>query len=256
LNEVAPIVPELAEVVVPATPNPHPELVAQPALEDAASATPEVVDVALAQTAVAETEAVATPELASTDVAPTQAVAQEAAPAGPVLEEFDLPKVLSGWTVELPSDVSTGANTVFAVNGLEVASLQDIDTVLRQNFEAPEGAQSDVVVLSGENRDVAESQTVTAPVLQRTLFLNGLFFETRSVEGVWVTEVVSVPQIADMELRAGDIIAGELATGTRFDTRTSLPDLLMKAKVQDWNTVTLAVRRDGQLLTLDLTTPK
>jgi serine/threonine protein kinase len=259
VTEVAPVVPELAEVAAVPTPNPHPELFVQPALDDAASAasaTSEVIDVAIAQPAVTEIQEVATPELASVDIAPTEAVTQEAVPSGPVLEEFDLPKVLSGWTVELPADVSTGANTVFAVNGLEVAGLQDIDAVLRQNFAAPEGAQSDVVVLTGESREVAASKIISAPVLQRTLFLNGLFFETRNVDGAWVTEVVSVPQSADMELREGDIIVGELATGARFDTRTSLPDLLTKAKAQNWNVVTLAVRRDGQLVTFDLSIPK
>ena len=105
-------------------------------------------------------------------------------------------------------------------------------------------------------RSDAQVQTISAQVLHRTLFLNGLFFETRLVDGTWMTEVITAPDIKDIGFQTGDVIVGDLATGTPFDKRTSMPDLLTLAQAQNRDVLTLAVRRDGQVLTLDLRAPE
>ena len=202
----------------------------------------------------------AQPFVEATSEAPP--VVDEATAALPVprvdpalLEVFELSKVLSGWTVELPAEVTAAESSLYSVNGVDVASQQDLDSLMSKRFAAPVEATLEVDVLSGATRDDAQVQTITAPVLQRTLFLNGLFFETRFVEGAWQTEVIAAPQNRGIEYRAGDIIVGDLATGTPFNKRTSLPELLKQAVAQNRDVVTLAVRREGQVLTLDLQTP-
>ena len=193
-------------------------------------------------------------EATATDPQPVvdATVPEAPAPVGvdpALLEIFDLPQVLSGWTVEIPADVIGDGGSVFAVNGVEVASLEEIDSIMSKTFAAPFGPTTEVEVLSGATRSDAQTQTISAQVLHRTLFLNGLFFETRLVDGTWMTEVITAPDIKDIGFQTGDVIVGDLATGTPFDKRTSMPDLLTLAQAQNRDVLTLAVRRDGQVLT-------
>lgn len=170
------------------------------------------------------------------------------------LEIYDLPNVVTGWSVDVSAKLQNPTDTVFEIDGVPIDTVQQIDTVMRNSFAAPNGGQTQVSILAGSDQASATYETVFVPVVQKTLFPNGTMFETRVVNGDWTTTVIAAP--SSTGFRQGDVLLGDLAVGVLFDTRTSLPDLLVKANAEDLGNFTLAVRRSNDVVAVGFAVPR
>lgn len=206
---------------------------------------PQLPEPPLEQESISEDQPVVTAEEVRTAVLVTDPAA---------IEIYDLPQIMSGWSIDLEPLLANATDTIFEINALPIETAAQIDTVLRNNFAAPDGAETEVTVLVGPDQASATYETFTVPVVHETLFLNGMMFETRMIEGAWTTNVVSSPSGFDFE--EGDVLVGDLATGNLLDSRTSLPDLLVQAIADERSKLTLAIRRDSDVLAIDLAIPQ
>lgn len=170
------------------------------------------------------------------------------------VETFALRNVITGWSVDLEGALPAGAGTIFEINAVTIGSAASIDTVLHKNLAAPTGGTMEVAVLSGADPQDAILETVTAPVVQKTLFLNGTMFETRMIDGTWNTIVTATSPSQPWQV--GDVLVGDLSTGTMFNQRTSLPVFLENAQIADRARLTVAVRRDGGVIPVDFSNPQ
>jgi len=176
------------------------------------------------------------------------------APTPPIVtEQYSIPQVISGWTVDLSSEVQSETDVLFAVNELAVDGIGQLDAIMHRNFAAPEGGTMELDVLIGASEDAAVSEEITVPVVHKTLFLNGTLFETRMIDGVWNTIVASTR--SEQTLQAGDILVGDLSTGSLFDQRTSFPDFLVQSHQGNRTFLAIAVRRGENIVTIDVPAP-
>jgi hypothetical protein len=172
----------------------------------------------------------------------------------PGIESYDLPQVMTGWSIDVNGVAPNASDTIFAINDVKIDDISRVDSLLHQSLVAPEGATIDLSVLVGPSQEAATLENVTVPVFQRTFFLNGTLFDTRLIDGSWNTIVVIAP--AGQAFQSGDILVGDLATGTVFDARTSLPDVLVQANADNRDSMTFAVRREGEVVTIEINTPR
>lgn len=171
---------------------------------------------------------------------------------------YDLDGVMTAWFVKLPFpdifNARSGETQLFAVNGQTISNETEFNAVLRETVQTPAEPFIDIDVLVGASRQTARVQTWTVPVYQITAFLSGLTFET-TYENEWRTRVASVPASLESQLEEGEIVAGDLSLNQVFDSRTSVPDLLVKAQDQGANVLTLAVQQDGKLSAVKIINP-
>ncbi|MFK7754845.1 MAG: serine/threonine protein kinase [Sedimentitalea sp.] len=160
-----------------------------------------------------------------------------------IIESFDLPQITSAWSVDLTGVLPVATDTIYAINNVPLEQGVQIDTVLHQMLKAPEGGTMELSVLAGASENDATVETVTAPVIHKTVFGDGIVFETRISDGTWKTIVANVPAGSDFQI--SDIVVGDMGTETPFDKRTSLPETLVQANAQNLDRLTFAVRRDG-----------
>ena len=173
-----------------------------------------------------------------------------------IVESFDLPNVVSFWSVDLTVVSPVAPDTKFVINGVQLNSDAEIDKVLHHSMPAPEADTVELSILSGESDDVNANETITVPVIHKTSFSDGSVFETRMIDGTWTTLVTETPYKNNGEFQIGDILVGDLATEADFNSRTSLPEILLQANAQNIEKLTLAVRRDGIMSPAALTIPR
>jgi len=77
--------------------------------------------------------------------------------------------------------------------------------------------------------------------------LNGVGFETRLVDGTWVTRVTAAPQEASGDLEVGDEIIAYMKTSEKVDARTSLKSILDREIAEGTSLFNFAVRRDDTM---------
>ena len=170
-------------------------------------------------------------------------------PAG--FESFNLPQIQSAWTIDL---TSVPADGIYAIDGVALDGVGDVDTALHQIMQAPEGGTLELSVLESNAEDAAVIDTVTVPVIHRTSLPDGAVFETRMTDDVWTTTVIEAP--AGSSFKVDDILMGDLSTDQPFETRASLPEALVQAYAQDVDGLTLAVRRQGSIAAAGFLLPR
>ena len=175
-------------------------------------------------------------------------------PIEAIMESFDLPQVVSAWSVDLTGSLPAPAETIYEINGLPLDSGAEIDTVLHQMMQAPEGGTMTLSVLVGESKNLAVTESINVPVVHKTSFSNGTTFETRMVDDAWATIVTNAPDGSRFEV--DDILVGDANKGEFFDKRTSLPDALVHANAQNLDWLTLGVRRQGIMSPISMPVPR
>lgn len=266
----APAADPLPEAVkadpIPAAPVPQPAIAvatdAAPAPTPAPSVTETETETDKAATA-AEIAKLATSEVskAPKDLAEPE---PEAAAIAPVVIASP---VMSNWTVDLPFDGSAedpalvakvddaapdwlkAGLQVTAVNGVPVGSVEDLAQALRNAGGPADDTSSLTLVLTTADpaTGAAADHTLSLPIVQETLLLNGVLFRTRMVGTTWETRVAQLPAGFDGDLRVGDLLAAHLATERKIDGRTTLKDLLDSDIEKGISQTGIAVLRDGQM---------
>ena len=175
---------------------------------------------------------------------------------GQSLQSFSEPEVASVyqsfWTIELPDGLTEEGQKIFHVNGISVSDDEEIYETLRGIVPEPTSDEISVSFGVGETSIRTAIETVSVPVLQKSILLNGLAFETKANDGAWATTVTDVPENLGTDLRPGDIIVGDFASEFRFDSRTALNDFREQLDEKVDEQLTLAVRRDGSLVVVTL----
>ena len=179
-------------------------------------------------------------------------VAEEAEPApiaeAPVFEEpFDVPGMLTDWSVELPYDGffdgGQGETKIFAVNGLAVNNRTDFDVAVRDTTTLTGGDTVAVTVNLGVDPATAENQVWSLPVIQRTMLLSGLMFETRSEGDGWITRIARVPEGIDADIEPGDVVFGYIPTSEVLRDRIAMPRILAQASDAGQTSLNFAISR-------------
>lgn len=174
--------------------------------------------------------------------------------------------ILSAWSVDLPfaatssrsnviETVSTVAPvwvtpgiTIETVNGEPITAISQINSVLRENVSLTGETELAVEfgVLDDRTRALVDKRWVV-PIVQQTALLNGVGFETRLVDDVWQTTVISAPEDAAGELQVGDQIIAYMATSERLEGRTSLKDIMDREITAGTSQFSFAVQREGSM---------
>lgn len=170
------------------------------------------------------------------------------------IERFDLPQVTSAWSVDLAGLPVNTWGTVYSVNGLPLGNDVPFEASLHEMLPAPAEGTIELSILAGDSEDTAVLETITVPVIHETSFIDGLTFETRMIDGNWTTDVANAP--AGSNFQIDDIVVGDLSREIEFDSRTSLPDALIYADVNDLSALTIVVRRDGNMSVISLPVPR
>lgn len=170
------------------------------------------------------------------------------------IESFALPQVTSAWSVDLTGALSGTSGKIYAIDGLPFDGDTKVETVLHTIRKAPTSGTVELSVLTGSAEDEAVVETITVPVVHKTSFADGATFEAREIDGTWTTIVTDAPTGSDFQI--DDILVGDVATEVLFDTRTALPDILVQAKAQNLEHLTLAVRRGGIMSPVSLVVPR
>ncbi|MEL6642209.1 MAG: hypothetical protein AAFP98_13030, partial [Pseudomonadota bacterium] len=173
--------------------------------------------------------------------------------------------VLSAWTVELPFEASSSSSRTIGsvgpiapvwvnegveietVNGSPIQSIAGINEVLRSSVEL---ADENVIALDFGITDTSGQSveaTWTVPIVQRTALLNGVGFETRQIDDVWVTRVTTAPEQVAGDLKVGDELVAYMRTSEQVDQRTSLKEILEREIADGQSQFSFAVRRDGTM---------
>ena len=181
--------------------------------------------------------------------------------------------VMAGWTVDLPFSTNPAAPTevfgtrlgapfwmrrgqnIATVNGTQVASLEDIRQVIRTSG-APNrnGTWSvDFGIQAPGSSEISEFPGAV-PAIRQIALLNGIRFKTVSVGNGWETEVHESPFSGDIELQTGDVLVGFIPTGEKLEEATSLVEILERELAAGRTNFDFAVRRDGGLWVVTLTT--
>ena len=177
----------------------------------------------------------------------------------PVAEETF---ILSAWTVELPFEASSSSSRIIGsvgpiapiwvnegvqietVNGNPVQSIAKISEVLRNSVDLSDEKtiSLDFEVTDTTGDSVEASWTV--PIVQKTVLLNGLGFETRLVGDSWVTKVTAAPDNVNSDLEVGDELIAYMRTSEQVNARTSLSDILNREIADGQTQFSFAVRRN------------
>jgi|GEM_PF-6445965 len=175
---------------------------------------------------------------------------------GQSLQSFSEPEVQpeyhSFWTIEIPDGLMEEGQKIFHVNGISVSGEEEIYETLRGIVPEPTSDEISVSFGIGVTSIRTTIETVSVPVLQKSVLLNGLAFETKADDDGWATIVTDVPEDLGADLRPGDIIVGDFASEFRFDTRTALNDFREQLDGKVDEQLTLAVRRDDSLFVVTL----
>lgn len=196
-----------------------------------------------------------------------QAAATVQEDAAIVAEEPAQPEsltVLSAWSVDLPFTASeTQPDTigsaaviapvwvqegvvVKAVNGTPVASINEIQNVLRDTVPLGDEAQLNVN-FEIEVDGVVSNHGWDMPVRQDVQLLNGVIFTSRNAGDTWVTTVTEIPNSVETELAVGDKLIAYIPTSTPMNARTSLKDLMAREIENGVSQFSFAVRRENSM---------
>lgn len=189
------------------------------------------------------------------------AVAQSEADA-PV--DFNDTGVLTAWSVELPFDTEAGTNVIsdvavisplwaekgaqiVAINSTPVASMDDLGDILRGLSDPADQINQQLTfsVLPAAGGDI-ELHDWQMPVVQKTILLNGMSFETKFEGEAWKTVVTSVPE-GTTDLLVGDTLIALMSTSEPLDGRTSLRDVLAREVATGATEFSFAVSREGSM---------
>lgn len=208
----------------------------------------------------------------SSDAGPTADMVAPEPYASPFSDTFsadtvvDAAAVMSGWAVDLPFSTSAAAPTlvfgtfenapdwmqrgqsIATVNGIEVASLEEIRAAIR-SVGPPDGAGAWSAVFGirdAGSADITLREARIAGVRQVAL-LNGLKVKTIAEGGVWRAVVTESPFDADDALQTGDEIAGFIPTSETLDGPASLVQILDRELAAGRTSFEFAVNRDGDL---------
>ncbi|WP_308916520.1 protein kinase domain-containing protein [Jannaschia sp. LMIT008] len=176
-----------------------------------------------------------------------------AAPAVPVVPRVD--GMLTGWQAILPPNLGLGpggGTRVVAVAGRPAPDRAAFDAAARAAARpGPDGTVALAVTVVRPN-GARTARVLTLPVRQRTMLMNGLAFETRRDDGVWVTRVTHVPSRLRGLVAPGDVVHGRVAGDLRLTDRLSLPRVVAEAARAGRARMALAIRRGDALHAVSL----
>ncbi len=234
---------EAATLPVETVETPAPTLELVPATDAAeTTAAPVAEETELASTTT-------TPQVLSVTPVPVEETAEPAgADAAVSLSSVDF---TSGWTVRLPTGISanpgTAQETVFAVNGVDVKSEEDLMAALSQTVDLATEREVTVDVLVGTSSDAATSQSLTLPVVHRIGARDGMRIETSFADGNWSTVVAELPPGNQSDLQVGDQLIALISSEEHLDTGTALADALASEAANGKDGVEVALVRGGTM---------
>lgn len=174
--------------------------------------------------------------------------------------------VLTAWSVELPFAASNSSSRVIAsvapvapiwvdegvqidtVNGNFIPNIDSIDDVLRATVELGDETLLDVEFgVTDENTGGVVQQSWRLPIIQKTALLNGISFETRLVDGEWITTVTQAPAAVSGELKVGDQLIAYMRTSEPIDQRTSVKSIMDREIADGTSQFSFAVSREGTM---------
>lgn len=169
----------------------------------------------------------------------------------------DMPFVLDENAILIEADatklsVPIGAR-LSSVNGLAVDSRDAASAVIRDQL-----AQSDAMITQldlGWIDVVGSSELITqvsSEIVYMTSFRNGLLFQTKQIDGEWVTSVVEAPASESSDLQVGDHIVALVPENTRVGGGSSLAQMTSAALLAKGDELQFAVRRGDTLWIADI----
>jgi serine/threonine protein kinase len=205
---------------------------------------------------------------AASAAAPVPAIA--AAPV--VMAREDVPGVgvlTSGWTVELPFTATEDMRIASAsgpaaeglvpglriamVDGQPVATLADV--VSRIQAAKPETVDQafDVrLTLEGAPGTEAVTQVVSIAVIPYSAFSNGLAFQSRFLNGAWITTVAGAPPDQSGGIRAGDVLVATMPSREPIAHVDGLRSLILREAQSGKAAISIVVRREGLMWVEDM----
>ncbi|MEM7642157.1 MAG: hypothetical protein AAF366_06475, partial [Pseudomonadota bacterium] len=168
-------------------------------------------------------------------------------------ESFEIDGMLTGWSVDLPARAfDPGDEKIVGVNGIEVADRNEFDRAVQRSARPSPSGEVDVSVTRDTADGATEETSLTLPIVQRTMLVNGLAFETRYEDDTWVTRITEVPDLLEDTLQVGDVVYGYIPTNERLSNRTDLPRILRTAAETKAVTLALAIERDDAVYAVSL----
>lgn len=172
--------------------------------------------------------------------------------------------ILSAWSVELPFVASEASPDTIAapaavapawveegvviksVNGTAVASIQDIQSTLRETARPGDTAEMKLV-FEAETDGVLSTHEWSTPIRQEFQLLNGVTFGAKNTDGTWLTSVTGIPEGVKTDLVVGDELIAYMSNSTKFETRTALKDLLDAEVAAGTTQFSFAVNRNDSM---------
>jgi serine/threonine protein kinase len=260
----------------PVTADPAP---AAPApAEEAAPAAPEPTAVAAVEaetTVVPETAAVAEVEEPAAEVAvadPVSAPSRLAAPVGTLRANQ---VAFAAWDIELPfiegsrivenqrvaivqsvvpgTDLSLAGTwiepgvRVLSVNGVDVQQAGSVATAVLNAMTVDPDGSARVVVEYSTPTTARESGLLTVTANRLVSLGNGMNFTIRTVDGQWQTVVTGVTVPSATQLRQGDVLYRDKATGLALDGPQSLETIMAALVEQGAGVTEFSVLRDNRI---------
>ena len=151
------------------------------------------------------------------------------------------------WKVILPFgglfEGLSGETRIFAVNEVEVASLEEFNAAVRQTVSDTENANVSLSVQMGTSPEDQRAQNWSLPVVQSTRLANGLEFEAIAENGGWITRVKQVPEDYNANIQPGDVIFGFIKSSQVLSGRHDMGEILAKELEAGNTQFSFAVKR-------------
>lgn len=167
----------------------------------------------------------------------------------PEVVEQNVAGLAAGWSLALPYaglfNGSEGETRIFAVNGTPVADQTAFDAIASRVAGNSSAPFAEVTIAIGTSPGNQTEQTWQLPVVRSVKLINGMEFRASFENDTWVTRVTRVPAELNLDLEAGDVIFGNLATSEAIDTQDALLEIFTRQIEAGETEFLLAVSRDG-----------
>ncbi len=165
----------------------------------------------------------------------------------PVVADSAEPSIVASAS-GLLADVLSPGQRVLSVNGFPIDALSDFQRVVSATTNVAAGEAVTVAFgVADPGSGEVFVREVQLPVVQQTLLLNGVQFETAPDGTGWATIVRAGNGTSQSDLQSGDRIVALMPNNELIDGPEALPRLLerdLEAGAQDFN---FAVERDGEM---------
>ena len=146
------------------------------------------------------------------------------------------------------AEVLQPGQRVVSVNGYPLESLSDFQRVIDATTDYSAGDSVDVTLgIEDPQTGSTVVETVQLPVVQQTMLLNGVSFETVRDGESWSTVVTAGNGDGESDLQAGDRIVAFMPTNELMDQEASLSTVLSRELGAGATQFNFAVERGGDM---------